>query len=216
MKVQSIQYGTVAMTLCLASTAFAGSGDDAPYFGKFTSNPMSLTASIKVDAPCSASWAVLTELDKLRSLAPHLNLSTENNKKVADKRGDFVYFKVKKSDHMATGKFILTSPVPHQSIQAIVVPDRGPWMRVQTWELVKDGPKACTVQYNEAYNEHWVRAAGIYGSKFVPKNRDHHMHVVLRRIKFMAEGKDPGPADETTYLFADARDFPNMFRKKQK
>ena len=209
---QALKLCAVALMLGLAPSAFAAS-DDAPYFGRFTLNDTSLTGSIQVDAPCVESWKVLTEIDKLQTLAPHLGLSAPppGTQKVAEKRGDLVNFATKKAQGIVTGQFVLASPVPNARVQAVVVPDRGPWMRIQQWDLQPDGEKKCNVGYNEAYNEIWVRLVGIAGSGFIAKNRDHHIHVILRRIKLMAEGKEPGPPEELDYLMQDARDFPGKF-----
>jgi hypothetical protein len=211
MKARGILGAAVAMMMGVSVPAFAGAIEDEPFFSKPTLNDLSLNMSIQVDANCSESWKVLTQIEKLQKLAPHLGLTANGGQTSAEKRGDVLNFAMQKPTGIVTGQFVLASPVPNARVQAVVVPDKGPWMRIQQWDLQPQGETRCTVGYNEAYNEIWVRAVGLMGSDFIAKNRNHHIHVILRRIKFMAEGKEPGPAEEQAYLFADGRDFPAKF-----
>lgn len=198
----------VALT---AGMVYATENDNWPGFGPFTLNDLSLTGSVEVNSDCVGVWGTLTELDKMQKLAPHLGLNTPNGQKTAEQRGDVVRISVQKRNGIMTGQFVLTTPVPYQKIQAVLAPDKGPWMRIQQWTL-NPQDKKCLVDYSEAYNELWVKTVGIAGSDFIKKNRDHHMHVVLRRIKNMAEGKEPGSPQEIEYLFEDAKTFPDQFK----
>src|SRR4051794_1601546 len=143
------------VTLCslaAGQTLAAEQWDDS--FGPFTLNSMSLTGSIKVNAPCLESWKVLTEIDKLQKLAPHLGLSDPTGQRTAEHRGDVVRVKTQKLSGVMTGEFVLTTPVPFKRISAVLAPDRGPWVRIQQWDLVSiDNDKACRLDYDEAYNE---------------------------------------------------------------
>jgi hypothetical protein len=195
----------------MAGRAFAADNGNWAGFGPFTLNELSLTGTVEVNSDCTKVWGVLTELEKMQKLAPHLSLNSPTGQKTAEQRGDVVRIAVQKSNGIMTGQFVLTTPVPYQRIQAVLSPDRGPWMRIQQWTLNPEDKK-CLVDYAEAYNELWVKGVGIDGSGFIQKNRDHHMHVVLRRIKNMAEGKEPGPPQEIEYLFEDAKVFPDQFR----
>jgi hypothetical protein len=196
----------------LASAADSKTEQHEPFFEKFTLNETSLTGAIHVDAPCENSWKALTQLDMLQKLGPHLHLTTSNGLKSAEKRGDVVDYMVEKPNGKVTGQFVLASPVPFHKVQAVLVPNKGPWLRIQEWVMTPEGEGKCLVSYNESYNQLWLKAAGIEGSGFISKVRDHHMHVILRRGKFLAEGKEPGPPEETAYLFEDARSFPENMR----
>jgi len=198
----------VALT---AGTAYATENENWAGFGPFTLNALSLTGSVEINSDCTEVWGTLTELEKMQKLAPHLGLNSPTGQKTAEHQGDVVRVAVQKRNGMMTGQFVLTTPVPYQKIQAVLAPDRGPWMRIQQWTL-NSQDKKCLVDYAEAYNELWVKVVGIDGSDFIKKNRDHHMHVVLRRIKNMAEGQEPGPPQETEYLFEDAKAFPDQFK----
>jgi hypothetical protein len=206
--------------LVVASTSSAVGSEETgqwePFFEKFTLNQTSLTGGIHIAAPCSVSWKVLTELTSLQKLGPHLHLTTEGGLKSAEKRGDLVHFSVDKPNGITTGTFVLASPVPFYKVQAVVVPDKGPWMRIQEWVMNPEGENKCMVTYNEAYNQLWLKAAGIEGADFIAKDRDHHIHVILRRGKNLAEGKEAGPPEETAYLMDDARNFPERFRTASK
>lgn len=203
-----------AVLVALSGTYALADGDENwSGFGPFTLNELSLVGSVEVNAHCKDVWRVLTELDKMQNLAPHLALHSLDGQKIAEHRGDVVRVSVQKAKGIMTGQFVLTTPVPFERISAVLAPDRGPWMRMQQWNLnPRDHERKCLVDYDEAYNELWVKLARLEGSDFIRKNRDHHMHVVLRRIKNMAEGKEPGPAAETTYLFEDAKAFPDKYR----
>lgn len=189
--------------------------DEYPGMKPFVLNESSLKASVDVNAPCSEAWSVITNLEKLRTLAPHLGLHTTNGQLTAERRGDVVAIDVDKGNgQRLKGEFVLTTPVPFFQITAALFPEKGPWMRIQQWTLNPgENDKKCVLDYNEGYNELWIKAVGIEGSGFIAKNRDHHMHVILRRIKNMAEGREPGTKAEIDYLFADAREFPAKFRK---
>jgi hypothetical protein len=201
---------------CSSAVSTEETGQYEPFFEKFKLNETSLTGGIHIAAPCSISWKVLTQLDTLQKLGPHLHLTTENGLKSAEKRGDLVHFSVDKPNGTTTGTFILASPVPYYKVQAVVVPDKGPWMRIQEWVMNPEGENKCLVTYNEAYNQLWLKAAGIEGSDFIAKDRDHHIHVILRRGKNLAEGKEAGSPEETAYLLDDARNFPERFRTAAK
>jgi hypothetical protein len=188
----------------------AGS-DEWAGIGNFVLNDSSLLAKAEVAAPCNKVWDVLTRIDLLQKWAPHLHLTATTDKDRAENRGDVVAFSTDKGSHRLTGLFVLASPVPYKRVQAVLVPDRGPWVRIQEWLLVPN-PKGCSVDYDEAYNELWIKAARIQGSGFIAKNRDHHIHVVLRRMKNLAEGREAGPPGELDYLLQDAKDFPDKFR----
>jgi uncharacterized protein YndB with AHSA1/START domain len=200
-----------AVSLACWADEKKGHGNEWAGIGNFVLNDTSLTAKAEVAAPCGNVWDVLTRIDLLQKWAPHLHLSTLADQKTAEKRGDVATFKTDKGSHQVTGMFVLASPVPHKRVQAVLVPDRGPWVRIQEWTLNPEA-NGCSVDYNESYNELWLKAAKIQGSGFIAKNRDHHIHVVLRRMKNIAEGKEAGPADEIAYLMQDAKDFPDKFR----
>jgi hypothetical protein len=203
----------LALAVALSGGASVAVGDESwPGFEPFTLNDLSLVGRVSVDAPCMEAWKVLTEIDRMRTLAPHLGLHSATGQRTAEQRGDAVRVKVQKAHGIMTGEFVLTTPVPFHKITAVLIPDNGPWMRIQQWTLNNQTGGKCVVDYNEAYNELWVKTVGIDKSGFIKKNRDHHMHVVLRRIKNLAEGKEPGPAEETAYLFEDAKVFPDKFR----
>jgi hypothetical protein len=199
-----------------ASAVAAPAEEHEAFFEKFTLHESSLEGAVHVDAACNNVWKVLTQIDLLQKLAPHLHLTTNGGQKTAEKRGDVVNFSIDKPAGPATGQFILASPVPFIKVQAVLVPNKGPWVRIQEWLMTPEGTNKCLVTYNEAYNQLWLKAAGIEGSGFIQEVRDHHMHVILRRIKNMAEGKEPGPPEETTYLFEDARTFPEKMRRVSK
>jgi hypothetical protein len=183
-----------------------------PYFDKFALHENSLTGGVHIDADCKKVWEVMTTIDLLQKWAPHLHLTSINNQKTATQRGDAVNFRVERMSGTGTGQFILASPVPFHRVQAVVVPQKGPWIRIQEWNMVPEGDKKCRVDYNESYNELWVKHQGLEGTNYIKKIRDHHIHVVLRRMKNLAEGKDAGPADEVTYLMEDAKTFPDKLR----
>jgi hypothetical protein len=207
-----VRVGVLAMALAASTVQAAGGGDeDWTGIDPFELHPTSLKAVVKVNAHCDRVWDVLTVVEKLKILAPHLNITSPVER--AHERGDYVNTIVDKGDHTAKGKFILTSPVPNERVSAIVQPDDGPWMRVQVWTMSPTGPDSCRMDYSEAYNEEWLIKQRIDGTDFIAKNRDHHIHVVLRRVKNIAEGKKPGSDAEYKYLFADAKDFPKQFQR---
>jgi len=207
---KSLSVTLVALGALAAGQAYASEWDDS--FGPFTLNTVSLAGSVEVNAPCLESWKVLTEIDKLQKLAPHLGLAAVDGQKTAEHRGDVVRVKTQKLNGVMTGEFVLTTPVPFKRISAVLAPDRGPWVRIQQWDLITTSDKTCRLDYDEAYNEVWLKAVQIMGSDFIKSNRDHHIHVILRRIKNMAEGREPGAPDEVNYLFEDAKTFPEKFR----
>lgn len=196
-----------------AVTGTAHAAGDGGWEGiePFTLHDTALQATMHVNSHCNQVWDVLTIIEKLQELAPHLNITSPVVR--AHERGDYINTAVIKEDHVARGKFVLLTPVPFNRVDAVVQPDKGPWMRIQVWEMNPVSGDDCRVDYSESYNEIWLKQKRIDGTPFIAENRDHHIHVILRRIKRMAEGKAPGDEAEYAYLFEDARTFPKPFQR---
>lgn len=191
----------------------SASDRDWPGAGKFKLYDTALEGNYHINANCQTVWGVLTQVDKLRELAPHLNITS--HLKVAEKRGDYVNVAVTKPRGTARLKFVLLSPVPNHRVDAVLQPEGdGPWVRIQRWLLNPVNADQCNIGYFESYNEIWLKKQRIYGSNFIAENRDHHVHVILSRIKNMAEGRPAGDKKEYKYLFDDARTFPAQFAAK--
>lgn len=96
----------------VASAVAAPAEQHEAFFEEFTLHENSLDGAVHVDASCDNVWKILTQLDLLQKLAPHLHLTTDGGQKTAEKRGDVVNYSIDKPAGPATGQFILASPVP--------------------------------------------------------------------------------------------------------
>jgi hypothetical protein len=186
--------------------------------GAWAGEQLSFTSTVDVAAGCNEVWTSLTEFSRLQKLVPHLH-GTANVAR-ASKLGDTLFYTLEKKDGTKnTGKFVVTELDPGYRLQTMVQPDEGPWLRVQEWTLyVKPPGKAdkkdkgdkdtCHVTYAESFNELALKYQDYDATAIVKNLREPYMQIVLRRLKNISEGKDPGPPEETQKLADVAKNFP--------
>lgn len=188
--------------------------------GVLAAEELAFTSTIDVSASCNEVWNSLTEFARLQKLVPHLH-GTANVAR-ATKPGDALFYTLDKADGSKnTGKFVVTELEPAYRLQVMVQPDEGPWLRVQEFTLytkplqkaekekketaARDG---CHVNYAESYNQLALKFKEYDTSAVVKDLREPYMQIVLRRLKNISEGKDPGPTDEARKLAEVAKNFP--------
>jgi hypothetical protein len=176
---------------------------------------LAFTSSVDVAASCNDVWTSLTEFGRLQKLVPQLH-GTANVPR-ANQIGDMLFYTIDKADgSKSTGKFVVTSLEPAYKLQVMVQPDEGPWLRVQEFTLFtkppakgeKAGKGGCHVDYEESFNPLALKYSGYDATGIVKNLREPYMAIVLRRLKNLSEGKDPGPADEAKKLAEVAKNFP--------
>jgi hypothetical protein len=178
------------------------------------SEELAFTSAIDVAASCNDVWTNLTEFPRLQKLVPHLH-GTANVAR-ATQIGDMLFYTIDKADKTkSTGKFVVTSFEPAYKVQVMVQPDEGPWLRVQEFTLYQKPPAknekgkaGCHVDYEEGFNQLALKYKGYDASGIVKNLREPYMAIILRRLKNLAEGKEPGPPDEVKKLAEVAKNFP--------
>jgi hypothetical protein len=191
----------VAFVALLASSALA--------------EDLAFTSNVDTAASCNDVWTNLTEFPRLQKLVPHLHATA--NVARANQIGDMLFYTIDKADgSKSTGKFVVTSLEPAYKIQVMVQPDEGPWLRVQEFTLYQKPPPkgekgakaGCHVDYEEAFNPLALKYKGYDATGIVKGQREPYMAIVLRRLKNLSEGKEPGPANEVKKLADVAKNFP--------
>ena len=201
---------TTAAAVLIASAALAAG--DVPVvsenMGEFTADHLSFQARVEVAAPCKEVFTVLTDFKKLQTLVPHLNGKAKVAK--ATNPGDTLWYEFQRKDKTkSTGRLVLTTIEENARLQVLVQPDQGPWLRVQEFALYspQKGDR-CDVIYEETYNPRPLKNAAYNLKEIIQEIRAPYMNIILRRLKNIAEGKSPGPADETDKLREIAKQFP--------
>ncbi len=181
---------------------------------------LAFTSTVDVAASCNEVWTSLTEFARLQKLVPHLH-GTANVAR-ATKPGDALFYTLDKADGSKnTGKFVVTELEPAYRLQVMVQPDEGPWLRVQEFMLYtkaaqkadkekkeKAAHESCHVSYAESYNQLALKYQEYDRTAIVKDLREPYMQIILRRLKNISEGKEPGPAEETQKLSEVAKNFP--------
>jgi hypothetical protein len=199
----------VAAALVLAGTARAADVPIVPEnSGEFTADHISFQSRIQVGASCKEVFNALTDFKKLQELVPHLHGKAKVAK--ATNPGDTLWYEFQRKDKTkSTGRLVLTTIEENARLQVLVQPDQGPWLRVQ--EFVLYSPQKgdrCDVIYEETYNPRPLKNAAYNLKEIIQEIRAPYMNIILRRLKNIAEGKSPGPADETDKLREIAKQFP--------
>jgi hypothetical protein len=205
-----------AATILLAlSTVANAAAADVPFVdekpGEFTAAHLAFESRIEVGADCDEVFKTMTEFQRLQKLVPHLHGKAKVQK--ATNPGDTLWYEFERADHTKnSGRMVLTTLEPGHRVQILVQPDQGPWLRVQEFRLYAPaGEKkaaTCNVIYEETYNPEPLKNAAYDLKEIVQEIREPYMEVILRRLKNMAEGKEPGPASEVEKLREIAKQFP--------
>ena len=185
--------------------------------GKVRAEDLAFTSAIDVAASCNDVWTNLTEFSRLQKLVPHLH-GTANVAR-SNQIGDMLFYTIDKADgSKSTGKFVVTSFEPAYKLQVMVQPDEGPWLRVQEFTLYQKPPPkgekgekgkaGCHVDYEEGFNQLALKYKGYDATGIVKGQREPYMAIILRRLKNLSEGKEPGPAGEVKKLAEVAKNFP--------
>jgi hypothetical protein len=178
--------------------------------GEFTTDHVSFESRIEAGASCKDAFAGMMQLKNLQELVPHLHAKAEVSK--LSKAGDTIWYEFDRKDGTkSTGRFVVTTLEEGNRIQVLVQPDEGSWLRVQEWKLyapASGAKKVCTIIYEETYNPRALKERAYNVKEIVEEVRKPYMEIILRRLKNMAEGKKPGPADETEKLREIAKILP--------
>jgi hypothetical protein len=180
--------------------------------GEFSADALYFESRIEVDASCTQVFASLTEIKRIGALVPHLRGKAKVTK--AANPGDTMWYEFERKDGSKnSGRFILTTIEENSRVQFLVQPDEGPWLRVQEFRLFAPaaGPKKesqCAVIYEETYNPKPLKNAAYDVKEIIQEIRAPYMQIILRRLKNMSEGKEPGPPREAAELTEIAKSFP--------
>jgi hypothetical protein len=180
--------------------------------GEFSADALFFESRVEVNANCKSVFALMTDLQRIQALIPHLHGKAKVAK--AANPGDTMYYEFERKDGSKnTGRMILTTIEENNRIQFLVQPDQGPWLRVQEFKLFAPaaGPKKdaqCTVIYEETYNPKPLKNAAYDVKEIIQDIREPYMRIILRRLKNAGEGKEPGPAKEADELREIAKNFP--------
>jgi hypothetical protein len=180
--------------------------------GEFSADALSFESRVEINADCKKVFSTMTDMQQIQALVPHLHGKAKVAR--AANPGDTLAYEFERKDRSKnTGRMILTTIEENNRIQFLVQPDQGPWLRVQEFRLYAPaaGPNKnsqCTVIYEETYNPKPLRNAAYDVKEIVQDIRAPYMQIILRRLKNLAEGKEPGPAKETDQLKEIAKNFP--------
>ena len=180
--------------------------------GEFTADALAFESRVQVSAGCNEVFRSLTEFQRLQALVPHLQGKSAVT--TGTKPGDSLNYEFERADGTKNkGRLVLTTIEPGNRVQVLVQPDEGPWQRVQEFRLYAPaaGPKQdkeCNVSYEETYNPKVLRNLAYNMKEIVQEVRKPYMEIILRRLKNLAEGNEPGPKAEVTKLKEIARNFP--------
>lgn len=204
------------LMVALLAGATSALAADAPIVseskGEFSADALSFESRVEIDANCKDVYATMTDTKKIGALIPHLN-GKAKVVKVANPGDTMSYEFARKDGTKNTGRMIVTTIEENNRTQFLVQPDQGPWLRVQEFRLYAPAAGAkkesqCTVIYEETYNPKPLKNAAYDVKEIIQEIRAPYMRVILRRLKNLAEGKDPGPPKETEELRAVAKNFP--------
>lgn len=204
-----------ATALVLGFVASARAGD-VPIVheskGEFSADALYFESRVEINANCKEVFTSLTDTRRIGALVPHLNGKAAVAK--ASKAGDsLVYEFARKDGSKNTGRMVLTTVEENNRVQFLVQPDQGPWLRMQEFRLYAPAAgtmkeSQCAVIYEETYNPKPLRNMAFDVKEIVQEVRAPYMQIILRRLKNISEGKDPGPAKETDDLREIAKTFP--------
>lgn len=200
----------------LVSIAGVGGATDVPIIeeqaGEFRARDLSFVSRVEIEAACDETYKTLTEFARLQKLVPHLHGKAKVAR--AENVGDTLTYEFERADGTKnTGRMILTTLEDGSRVQVLVQPDDGPWLRVQEFRLYapaggKKSGSLCHVVYEETYNPQPLKNAAYDMKAIVEEIREPYMDVILRRLKNISEGKEPGPAEEVKQLREIAKHFP--------
>jgi hypothetical protein len=180
--------------------------------GEFSADALAFESRVEIAANCKDVFNALTEMRKIGAMVPHIHGKAKVTK--AANPGDTLSYEFERKDKSKnTGRFVLTAIEENNRIQFLVQPDQGPWLRVQEFRLYApaSGSKKesiCNVIYEETYNPKPLKNQAYDMKEIVQEIRRPYMEIILRRLKNIAEGKEPGPAKETDQLRDIAKNFP--------
>lgn len=178
--------------------------------GEFTAEHLSFESRVEAGAGCKETFTGMIQLQNLQALVPHLNARTDVPK--ITRVGDTLWYEFGRKDGTkSTGRFIVTTLEEGNRVQVLVQPDEGSWLRVQEWKLYSPAAgekKSCNIIYQETYNPRALKERAYNVKEIVEEIRKPYMEIILRRLKNMAEGKKPGPPDETEKLREIAKILP--------
>jgi hypothetical protein len=180
--------------------------------GEFSADALSFESRIEIDASCTEVFANLTEIKRIGRLVPHLRGKANVTK--AANAGDTMWYEFERKDGSKnSGRLVLTTIEENNRLQFLVQPDDGPWLRVQEFRLFAPaaGSKKesqCAVIYEETYNPKPLKNAAYDVKEIIQQIRAPYMQIILRRLKNMSEGKEPGPPKEAAELTEIAKTFP--------
>jgi hypothetical protein len=202
----------ISMAAILITAALARAAADVPVvpenMGDFTADHLSFQSRVQVATSCKEVFSALTDFKRLQTLVPHLNGKAKVAK--ATNPGDTLWYEFARKDGTkSTGRLVLTTIDENARLQVLVQPDQGPWLRVQEFDLYSPpNAKTCDVIYDETYNPRPLKNAAYNVKEIVSEIRAPYMDIILRRLKNLAEGKVPGPPEETDKLREIAKNFP--------
>ena len=204
------------LVIALVLGGAAHAADDVPVVdeqaGEFTADALAFESRVQVQAACTEVFKSLTEFQRLQALVPHLQ--GKSPVATATKAGDALTYEFERADGSKnSGRLVLTTIEPGNRVQVLVQPEEGPWLRVQEFRLYAPaaGPKQekeCNVTYEETYNPKVLRNLAYNMKEIVQHVRKPYMEIILRRLKNLAEGKEPGAKAEVAKLKEIARNFP--------
>jgi hypothetical protein len=180
--------------------------------GEFSADALSFESRIEIDASCTAVFTSLTDIKRVGALVPHLHGRAKITK--AANPGDTMWYEFERKDGSKnTGRFVLTTIEEDNRVQFLVQPDTGPWLRVQEFRLFAPAAgvkkeSQCAVIYEETYNPKPLKNAAHDVKEIVQEIRAPYMQIILRRLKNLSEGKEPGPPREAAELTEIAKTFP--------
>lgn len=180
--------------------------------GEFRAEDLAFESRAEIGTSCDEVYKTLTEFARLQRLVPHLHGKAKVAK--ASNVGDTLWYEFERADGTKnTGRLILTTLETGHRVQVLVQPDEGPWLRVQEFRLYAPAPKEksdklCHVAYEETYNPQPLKNAAYDMRAIVEDVRAPYMQVILRRLKNLSEGKEPGPKNEVEKLREIAKQFP--------
>jgi uncharacterized protein YndB with AHSA1/START domain len=180
--------------------------------GEFSADALYFETRIEIDASCAEVFTSLTDMKRVGALVPHLRGKAKVTK--AANPGDTMWYEFERKDGSKnSGRFILTTIEENSRVQFLVQPDAGPWLRVQEFRLFAPaaGSKRktqCAVIYEETYNPKPLKNAAYDVKEIIQEIRAPYMQIILRRLKNLSEGKEPGPPREAAELTEIAKTFP--------
>ena len=204
--------------ILIAALAFATAAQaaDVPIVeekpGEFTAGHLAFESRVEVAASCEQTFKTLTEYARLSKLVPHIHGKSKVSK--ASSPGDTMSYEFERADGTKnSGRMILTTIEKDHRVQILVQPDEGPWLRVQEFRLYapaggSGGKEKCHVAYEETYNPEPLKNAAYDLKEIIQEISEPYMEVILRRMKNISEGKEPGPAKEVDKLREIAKHFP--------